>query len=192
MWSIVLHCLHACIFFACTNTHTSLFCWCIKSTSLDKVACSFLYLFYLFPINRSFDRVAVSFWYLFHSFLLRLNFLQTISLYDFVLSFILILDNFFFSQLSQVWCLCVFYMSLTLCEHIILHQIQESFLEMIFWFVFNPYLSQCMTSVKSPDWILLPDLLFVVLIEKTIVVLIHGSMCRSGVLCVSQCFFLLY
>ena len=136
MWSIVLHCLHACIFFACTNTHTSLFCWCTKSTSLDKVACSFLYLFYLFPINRSFDRVAVSFWYLFHSFLLRLNFLQTISLYDFVLSFILILDNFFFSQLSQVWCLCVFYMSLTLCEHIILHQIQERFLEMIFWFCF--------------------------------------------------------
>ena len=95
------------LFCACTNTHTSLFCWCIKSTSLDKVACSFWYLLYLFPINRSFDWFAVSFWYLFHSFLLRMNFLQIISLHDFVLSFIFILDNFFFSQLSQVWCLCV-------------------------------------------------------------------------------------
>ena len=129
--------LSPCLLFFCMYQYSYIVILLMyKIDKLDKVACSFLYLFYLFPINRSFDRLAVSFWYLFHSFLLRLNFLRTISLYDFVLSFILILDNFFFSQLSQVWCLCVFYMSLTLCEHIILHQIQESFLEMIFWFCF--------------------------------------------------------
>ena len=62
-----------------TNTHKLLFCCCMESTSLDKLACSFLHFFYLFLLSATLDKFTCSFWHLYYSYLLQLKFLRNCS-----------------------------------------------------------------------------------------------------------------